>query len=136
MSGCWRDGADGDPCRADVVAFEPDVGRRVGHGDVHLVAGDEALPGGAAVRRGRREVQRDDELARLQHVAAGARVEVLDRDAAASPLGPAMLAVPCSTIMAGTESAAGPELQRLPPRLARPWIATPPMTVAASTSAG
>ena len=39
-----------------------------------------------------------------------------------------MLAVPCSTIMAGTESAAGPELQRLPPRLARPWIATPPMT--------
>jgi hypothetical protein len=39
-------------------------------------------------------------------------------------------------ISAGIESAAGDELQRLPPMLARLWICHPPMIRAASVSAG
>src|SRR3972149_729962 len=45
-----RDGADGDAGGGDVLAVEAEVRGGVDDGDVHLVAGDEALPGGAATR--------------------------------------------------------------------------------------
>ena len=52
-----RDGADGDARRLELraVGRERDARGGVRDGDVHLVARDEALERGAAVRRGRRE---------------------------------------------------------------------------------
>ena len=47
-----------------------------------------------------------------------------------------MVTTPLNAICAGMESAAGDELARLPPRLARPCTAVPPMTCADSASAG
>src|SRR5581483_9890246 len=66
------DGADGHARLGDVAALEAQVGTAVDHGDVHLVARDEALPGRTAVRLRGREVQVDNELAWAQDVGAGA----------------------------------------------------------------
>src|SRR3989304_7620301 len=44
------------------------------------------------------------------------------------PPGPATLATAERTIIAGTESAAGPELQGVPPGLAGAWGGAPPTT--------
>src|SRR3972149_3707086 len=78
------DGADGDAGGGDVRAVEAEVRGGVDDGDVHLVAGGEALPGGAAPRGGGRELEGDDELARPEDVCAGAGVERLDGHAAAA----------------------------------------------------
>ena len=53
-----------------------------------------------------------------------------------SPFGPAMFATPSSTICVGIVSPEGEELQRFPPKLARPWIPVPPISVAESMIAG
>ena len=50
------------------------------------------------------------------------------------PCGPARQQRAFKTIMAGMESALGAALQRLPPTVALPWIAVPPMTATASIS--
>ena len=132
-----RDGAEGDARRLErrAVGRERDAGGGVHDGDVHLVARDEALERGAAVRRRRRERQRDEQLAGLQHVRPGA-VQKSSTGTVRVPLGPAISHVAPSAISVGIESAAGELLQRLPPRLARDWIWMPPMSDAESISAG
>ena len=52
------------------------------------------------------------------------------------PPGPAIRQTAEWAIKAGMESAAGEELQRLPPKEARFWICMPPISVAASFSPG
>ena len=133
-----RDRADCDARRVErrSVVGQRDAGRRVAHGDVHLVARDEALEGGAAVRLRRREAQRDEQLARLKHVLSRRGAELFYGQAAYS-VGPGDLASRApSAISVGIESAAGELLQRLPPRLARDWIWMPPMSAAESIRAG
>ena len=52
------------------------------------------------------------------------------------PLGPTMEAFAPAAISAGTLSAAGEPLHRLPPMVARPWIWVEPIRLAASTTPG
>jgi hypothetical protein len=52
------------------------------------------------------------------------------------PFAPATTQVARAAISAGTLSAAGDALQRLPARLARPWIWVEPIRLAASTTPG
>src|SRR5688500_9561883 len=76
---CRGYGADGDAGPAYDVTIEADVRGGVDDGDVHLVARNEALPGGAGTGLRRREVYRNDELARLQDIASGTRAELVHR---------------------------------------------------------
>ena len=52
------------------------------------------------------------------------------------PLGPTIEALAPAAISAGTLSAAGEPLHRLPPMVARPWIWVEPIRLAASTTPG
>ena len=52
------------------------------------------------------------------------------------PLGPTMEAFAPAAISAGTLSAAGEPLHRLPPMVARPWTWVEPIRLAASTTPG
>ena len=52
------------------------------------------------------------------------------------PLGPTMEALAPAAISAGTLSAAGEPLHRLPPMVARPWTCVEPIRLAASTTPG
>ena len=52
------------------------------------------------------------------------------------PLGPTIEALALAAISAGTLSAAGEPLHRLPPMVARPWICVEPIRLAASTIPG
>ena len=52
------------------------------------------------------------------------------------PLGPTTDALAPAAISAGTLSAAGEPLHRLPPMVARPWICVEPIRLAASTTPG
>ena len=52
------------------------------------------------------------------------------------PLGPTRVATAPAAISAGTLSAAGEPLQRLPPSVARPWTWVEPIRLAASTTPG
>ena len=52
------------------------------------------------------------------------------------PLGPTIDALAPAAISAGTLSAAGEPLHRLPPMVARPWICVEPIRLAASTTPG
>ena len=76
------DRAEGDAGVGHGVAIELDVGAAVDDGDVHLVARDEALPGGAAAGGRGCEVDRHHELAELEHVAAGTGEELGDQHVA------------------------------------------------------
>ena len=133
-----RDGADGDARRLELraVGRERDAGGGVRDGDVHLVARDEALEGGAAVRaRAPGTTSATSSSPRRARSGPGA-VQKSSTASVRRPFGPAISHVAPSAISVGMESAAGELLQRLPPRLARDWIWMPPMSEAESMSAG
>ena len=122
--------------RARAAGIERQAHAAADHGDVHLRARDEAQVGVARARRPGRQQERGDDLALGQRQLARRQHDVLDRHARAGPWGRRSTAFAPAAISAGTLSAAGEPLHRLPPMVARPWIWVEPIRLAASTTPG
>ena len=125
--------------RAAVIvpaAVDGQAHARAHHGDVHLRARDEAQVGVARARRPRRQQERDDDLALGRARACAGPSITSSTGRSRRPLGPARVATAPAAMSAGTLSAAGEPLHRLPPRVARPWTWVEPMRLAASTTPG
>ena len=71
-----------------------------------------------------------------RHSLRGASITSSTGTSRRRPLGPTMDALAPAAISAGTLSAAGEPLHRLPPMVARPWICVEPIRLAASTMPG
>jgi hypothetical protein len=118
--------------RALAAAVERQAHTGAHHGDVHLRAGNKAQVGFAGARGLGRQQERGDDLALGQRQLARRQHHVLDRHLAPA-LGPTIDAFAPAAISAGTLSAAGEPLHRLPPMVARPCICVEPIRLAAST---
>ncbi len=119
----------------DPVAVQHQADAAADDGDVHLGARDEAQIGveACAGRAGRK----------IEATISPFFSEVLPGPVATCPTGtsrvpsgPIRRAVAPAAIIAGTLSAAGEALQRLPASVARPWIWVEPIRLAASTTPG
>ena len=115
-----RDRRQRDARRAEDAVFERHRYARAGDGDIHLVARDEAQIARAGVRLRRRQMQRNQQLARRSALRPGAGAEILHRHFARRRPAPAMRHVAPSAISIGIASALGAALHRLPPIEARP----------------
>ncbi len=109
--------------------------RAADDGDIHFGARDEAQIGvRRPLRPGGQEDGRD-EFARCQHGLAGAGRDV-GHGHVARAVRPAIRATASAAIIAGTLSAAGEPLQRLPAMVARPWIWVEPIRSGSLDDAG
>ena len=100
------------------AAFSSTQAAAPDHGDIHFVARNESQVGRARVLGRGGKFERGQNFAAAQHVSAR-RVQNSATAHAAAPLGPAMWHIASRAISEGIESAAGDELHRLPPMLAR-----------------
>ena len=125
----------GPPCTmpaASSVRHTP----RAHHRDIHLGARNEAQIGVARARRLWRQQERGDDLALGQGELARGRASRPRPAGRAGPWARRWSPSAPAAIRAGTLSAAGEPLQRLPPMVARPWTWVEPIRLAASTTPG
>ena len=133
-----RHGAERRPCAAvqTPLRVQGDADAAADHGDVHFGARDQAQIGVAGTRRGcGRWISRTNSSF-ASEVRPGPTGIMLRPGPRACPCAPTITAVAPAAIMAGTLSAAGEALQRLPASVARPWIWVEPIRSMASTTPG
>src|ERR1051326_6524735 len=142
-----------DVCSSNLASVERHIDPGTHHGDVHLGARNEAkisvgrarrAPGEMELRHDLVTRERGGRLGKWDSVMIPARasevrpglVTMLSTGASRWPFGPTMTHVALAAIRAGTLSAAGEALQRLPARGARPCTWVEPIRFAASTTPG
>ena len=121
---------------ADALVVQRHADAAADHGDIHFRARNEPQIGIAGARRPRRELELQDELVLGQRWCGRVRWESAPPAPRAVPLLPTTTAIAPAAYSAGTLSAAGEALHRLPASEQRPWICVEPIRSSASTTPG